>query len=354
MTAKLSEVSSPAGLALGKRELDDFQDDLFRRFADSCVVLNFALTTAPTYERAVRNALADLGLEYLWQLNANAIRNYNILLIERGRKPRTRGSYCSSIRGVLEFMIQEHAVEIALTTGVQLIQPVTRRTAPKSRFCSSYAERSPPTLSLIRSISRRLREGIEQAGNFPVFARDVTTFELLYLSAMRANEALQLDLDDLHPKKGGSGQIHIRFGKGAKGSGPRPRWVPTVDGLRELLAWYVSTVRPKLMPDDGSRKNRALLVSASGERLDYESLAASLERCLKRANIRVGRRFTLHQLRHARATHLFESGMNLVAIQKLLGHQYVTTTQQYVHVDASFVAQAHKRMVQRILQHAGK
>ena len=182
-----------------------------------------------------------------------------------------------------------------------------------------------------------------------IVARDIAMLETLYLTAMRANELVELDVGDLHPGKGRVGQVHIRAGKGANGSGPRPRWVPMLDGLDGLLAWYTSAIRPRFKPGLGG----PLFVSAGGTRISASTLRDALDRafdvlCIRRA------RFGLHRLRHARATHLFDSGMDLVGIQLLLGHEFLTTTQRYVHVSPVFIAQAHQRMVSGALSRAGK
>ncbi len=340
----LALTSSPP--ARPDAELVRFHNELLRRYGEYCECLNFAPLTAPTYVRHVHNALAELGLRFVWEITRPDVRRYNTGLIERGLATSTRSSYCAAIRSVFEFLLEDQLLDVQQATGRQLVQPVTRSTAPRVRFDSSFARAVPPTRKLIARISKRIRRDLDEAQHFVVAARDLVIYETLYLSAMRANELLHLDVDDIHSNKAG-GQLHVRLGKGASGSGPRPRWIPFLDGLDELLDWYLRSVRPKLGP---RRDERALFPSPrTRARIPRRDIDGALHRVLRIAAVRRPQRFTLHQLRHARATHLFEAGMDLVAIQKLLGHEFLATTQRYVHVDASFVARAHRATVQHVL-----
>lgn len=315
-------------------------DLVLRRYSEHCECLNFSPETAVAYRRYIDAALKDLGLQFVWQISAQHVRDYNVQLVRRGLATSTRRSYCAAIRSVFDFLLSECAEDVENATGARLRQPVTAATAPRIRFGDSFARSAPPSKATIRRLTKGLRSRLREAARPAIAGRDLAVIETLYLTAMRARELIQLDVDDLHPGKGASGQIHIRFGKGAYGSGPRARWIPMLDGVGDLLAWYVQKVRPKLR----AGRSRALFVSGAGDRLTYDSAQDALQRAF--AALRLKRsRFTLHKLRHARATHLFEAGMDLVGIQLLLGHEFAATTQRYVHVSPAFVAAAHQRMV---------
>jgi site-specific recombinase XerD len=326
-----------------------FHEELFARYTQYCECLNFAPSTTVGYQQFVRNALKELGLSYVWQIGVHEVRRYNLLLIKRRLALLTRHCYCAAIRSIFEFLEEECADEIQARTGFTPRQPISIRTAPRARFGSSFDAAVPPSRNLVRQISRGLRERARYARVPHLAARDLVVFETLYLTAMRANELRQLDVGDLYPGKGPQGQIHIRIGKGAFGSGPRARWIPMLDGLADLLDWYTRKVRPRLR----SRRGDALFLSKDGKRLAYSDVRDILRRILGELCVRKGRLFGLHALRHARATQLFESGLDLVAIQMLLGHQFVATTQRYVHVNATFVAEAHQRMVAKALSARG-
>ena len=72
---------------------------------------------------------------------------------------------------------------------------------------------------------------------------DYALFRTLYHAGLHSEEAALLDNADVHFGRGPFGKLHVRFGKGAQTSGPRPRWVPMLDGLDLLLRWFLADVR---------------------------------------------------------------------------------------------------------------
>lgn len=152
-----------------------------------------------------------------------------------------------------------------------------------------------------------------------------------------AGEALHLELYDVHPELGPSGKLHVRFGKAANASGPRPRWAPMLDGLDQILAWYQSDIRP-LFPD-----TTALFCDAHGQPLKPETVRDRLSRHLDTEARLEGDRFTPHDLRRACATHHYEQGMDLLTVQQLLGHHHIASTMAYVRPCLTFVEEAWRR-----------
>jgi len=340
--------NSPAQLGQrspSARTLLAFHEALLERYVEYCACINLAPTTPQQYLAFVRNALSELELSYVWEIGIAEVRRYNLGLVKRGLAIQTRRCYFAALRSIFEFLIDECAEEIHARTGVTLRQPITRTTVPKTRFGASSESSVPPSHHLIRQLSKGIRERLGEARELHIAGRDLAVFETLYLTGMRANELVQLDVGDIYPAKGPQGELHVRLGKGANGSGPRPRWVPMLDGLGHLMAWYLTKVRPRFAPG----RKKAVFLSRNGQRISYSEARDVLERIFVAQCLRKSRWFTLHSLRHARATHLFEAGMELVAIQLLLGHEFVATTQRYVHVNSTFVAEAHQRMVSKLL-----
>jgi integrase/recombinase XerC len=142
-------------------------------------------------------------------------------------------------------------------------------------------------------------------------------FELIYSSGLRISEATGLDLEDIDHK---SLQLRV-LGKGSK-----ERIVPYGRPAGEALdAWLaLRTTRPCLEP-------QAVFLGARGKRLGVRQVQEAMQRHLRTAGLRLG--VTPHSLRHSFATHLLNGGADLRAIQELLGHESLSTTQRYTHVD---------------------
>jgi site-specific recombinase XerD len=191
-----------------------------------------------------------------------------------------------------------------------------------------------------------LKERIAGARKYTAAGRDYALFRTLYLAGLRAEESASLDRADVHFGRGPCGKLHVRFGKGARTSGPRPRWVPMLDGLDLILRWYLEEIRPRLgdgpalfCDEGGGRIHRGTIRNRLACLLDLEQAAAG-------GGGEPGRvRFSPHTLRHACATRNYERGVDLVAIQQMLGHWHVGTTMRYVTPSATFIEDAYRRAV---------
>ena len=122
-------------------------------------------------------------------------------------------------------------------------------------------------------------------------------------------------------------------------SGPRPRWVPMLDDLDVLLRWFLADVRPKF-PD-----SPVLFADESGGALHRGTIRNRLRYLMELEGRPVAERFSPHALRRACATHNYERGVDLVAIQQLLGHWTVSSTMRYVRPSATFIEDAYRRAV---------
>jgi integrase/recombinase XerD len=148
-----------------------------------------------------------------------------------------------------------------------------------------------------------------------------------------------LEVPDVHFGRGPFGKLHVRFGKGAHTSGPRPRWVPMLDGLDLVLRWFLTDVRPRF-PD-----SPVLFADESGGALHRGTIRNRLRYLMQLEGRPATERFSPHALRRACATHNYERGVDLVAIQQLLGHWTVSSTMWYVRPSATFIEDAYRRAV---------
>ena len=243
-------------------------------------------------------------------------------------------------KGFHRFLQARKAAEIEAAFGVRLVCPVDEFNASRHVGDDSPAELPPPTPERVDEFFGFLKTRIATARKYAPAARDYALFRTLYHAGLRSEEAALLDRPDVHFGRGPFGKLHVRFGKGARTSGPRPRWVPMLDGLDLVLRWFLDDVRGKF-PD-----SPVLFADESGgsaaSRDDPQPAALpdgrwkAARRASGSARMRCGGR--------ARPT-TTSAGVDLVAIQQLLGHWTVSSTMRYVRPSATFIEDAYRRAV---------
>jgi integrase/recombinase XerC/integrase/recombinase XerD len=165
----------------------------------------------------------------------------------------------------------------------------------------------------------------------PLELRDRAIFELAYGAGLRAEELVNLDLDGLDPD---GEELRV------DGKGGRTRVVPAGEPTWRAIARYLERGRPALMAAaDGHRPEPAVFISKSGRRLSTSDVRRRLALWARRAG--VPEDISPHTLRHSFATHLLEGGADLRAIQELLGHATISTTQTYTRVESARLKRAY-------------
>ena len=179
-----------------------------------------------------------------------------------------------------------------------------------------------PRVPTIEEINAAFDRGVSETSSFP--ERDQLILELLYGCGIRNSELIAINLDDVGL---GSGGILIR------GKGKKQRYVPFGESARNTLAAYLR-VRQKLLSGSG-KMTAGLLINRRGARLTTRSVA----RIVKSMAIASGLSPAVHPhtLRHAFGTHMLEEGADLRAIQELLGHARLSTTQRYTQLSMKHV-----------------
>jgi len=178
--------------------------------------------------------------------------------------------------------------------------------------------------------ARLLQDGPAAESGDALQARDRAMFELFYSSGLRLSELTGLDLGDLDLQ---SGEAQVT------GKGRKTRVVPVGrQALAALAAWLPQRLAL-------ARDTAALFVSRNGARLTPRSVQLRLDRWARQADL--GQHVHPHMLRHAFATHVLQSSGDLRAVQEMLGHASISTTQVYTHLDWQHLAtvydQAHPR-----------
>ena len=165
----------------------------------------------------------------------------------------------------------------------------------------------------------------------PAGLRDRALLELLYASGIRAGEAVGLDVGDIDLD---CGEVRIRKGKGGK-----ERLALLGRSAAAAIELYLQSGRPALSAYSGGKPQSALLLNKFGKRLSDRGVRRTFDKYLAAVGSRL--KITPHVLRHSFATHLLENGADLRAVQELLGHANLVTTQIYTHVTTSRLKSVH-------------
>lgn len=300
-----------------------FQAECVEAFVASWTVRGFASSTVGTDAGVLERMLAALGRP-AWEVTTADVDRVVGELASSGRAVSTRRNYLQVFRGFHRFLEVRKAAQIEAAFGVRLACPVDEFNSARHVSDDSPAQDPPPVPERVGEFFGFLRDRVATARKYAPAARDYALFRTLYHAGIRCEEAVLLDAADAHFGRGPFGKLHVRFGKGARTSGPRPRWVPMLDGLDLLLRWFLDDVRGRF-PDSA-----VLFCDESGGRLSPGTVRNRLRHLMQVEGRGQGEWFTPHSLRRACATHNYERGMDLVAIQQMLGHWSVASTMRYV------------------------
>lgn len=250
-----------------------------------------------------------LKIEQWSDLKNTDIRHYVAGRHKEGIGAKSIQRELAAIRSFYRFLVKKQLVEINPAQGVR---------APKS------AKKLPKTLD-VDQVAGMLNAG----GDSVLEMRDKAMFELFYSSGLRLSELVMLDLGDVSLTEG---SLRVRYAKGGK-----QRQVPVGGKAIVALKQWLSC-RPDL-------ETPAMFVTKQGLRIGQRNVQLRLERwCIKYG---LSEHVHPHMLRHSFASHMLESSQDIRAVQELLGHADVSTTQIYTHLDfqhlASVYDKAHPR-----------
>ena len=341
------------------QDVEDFEQELVDQYA-------LAMVAAGLSDGHVRNSRAVV-IEFarsmtgpLWEATPQHADQFLAEQRRLGRSVSTRAGKAGTLSVFYEFLIDRYGGDIRRATGVQVEQPVDEYN--RQSGASLGQVRVPPSDAEIDTLFAGWRESVPHARKYLPAARDYFAASLWRRLGLRITESVMLDIRDWRPDLGGFGKLHVRFGKGSRGRGPKPRLVPAINGADQLIEWWLAEVRPQYGAD-WADPDAPMLPS---ERLDHglgrcgRARADVLRRTL---NSQVDQwlpawsgRVTPHVLRHYCASSLYGAGMDLKAIQELLGHLWLATTSGYIHVRSDHIErawdQANERLEDRFGQRA--
>ena len=251
-------------------------------------------------------------------VDVRALRRYAAGLSERGAAPATIARRLAALRGLLR---------VQMEIGAREDNPAELLSSPKK------AQRLPRVLK--SSEVAALLDSIPAAT--PLDLRDRALFELAYACGLRAEELVNLDFDSVDFD---SETVRV------EGKGGKTRLVPVGEHALQALERYLARSRPALAGERPTDPGvRALFLSKSGRRLSTSDVRRRLTGWARRAMARSPAlaRAHPHALRHSFATHLLDGGADLRAIQELLGHATISTTQVYTRVESARLRSTYSR-----------
>ncbi|MBB5781716.1 site-specific integrase [Nonomuraea jabiensis] len=223
---------------VGPEELVEFETDVLAGFVLARAAAGLSDTTISSEVIHIEQVRAWLGRP-LWSMEpADADAYFGQVL--RGAAKGTRLSRAQAIKTYFLFLELRHKIEIHQLTGHVVECPIDEMNRPRGQ--KDAALRIPPGAEQITRLFAGWRAELATCRKFAPTARNYTAARLMAEVGLRVNEARSLDLADVKWELGRFGKLHVRLGKGARGSGPRERMVPLINDAGRTLRWFVEDV----------------------------------------------------------------------------------------------------------------
>ncbi len=237
------------------------------------------------------------------QIDRDSVMGFFLHLREKGYTPSTIARKTAAIKSFFHFLASRGIIPEDPTASID--SPRISKALPRAASVEEIDE-------LLEAPTR---------SSTPEALRDKAMFELLYATGMRVTELVSLNLGDVDVE-----QRAVRCSGRAGSKGPRQRVIPIHATAVRALSDYLERARPFLMRNP---EERALFLNHRGDRLTRQGFWLLLKDWAKEAGI--GAEITPHTLRHSFAMHMIRNGVDLRAVQQLLGHAHISTTQIYTY-----------------------
>jgi len=283
----------------------------------------------------------------------HAIKDYQLYLkIERGLSENTLENYTRDIRKLVKFLetqeIKTTPIKVSDETIQQFIYEIAKSVNPRSQariisglrsffdylIFEKYRETNPTDLIETPKIGRKLPDTLSDEEidqllaaidlSKPQGERNRTILETMYSCGLRVSEVITLRISDLFFDEG-----FVRI----LGKGNKERFVPIHSQTQKYIEFYINDIRSHIKID--KTYEDTLFLNRRGKGLTRQMIFMILKELGIKAQI--GKKISPHTLRHSFATELLKNGADLRAIQQILGHESITTTEVYVHLDKSYL-----------------
>ncbi|MFM7639070.1 MAG: site-specific tyrosine recombinase XerD [Bacteroidota bacterium] len=265
---------------------------------------------------SVEAYLADLEKFQLWmefegyqdpvKLNQNAIQQFPQWVADQGFQATSQARIISGVRAFYKFLVMEDSL---MESPADFLEPP--KTGRKLPVVLSEEEID----GMIAAIDRTTAEG----------ERNVAMLETLYSCGLRVSELVGLKLTQIHPEEGFLQVV---------GKGNKERLVPVGGRALKHIKLYVNQVRVHINIQSSQRD--VVFLSKLGGALSRQSVFLLIKGLALKTGVK--KNISPHTFRHSFATHLVEAGADLRAVQEMLGHESITTTEIYTHLDRNYLA----------------
>ncbi len=280
-----------------------------------------SLHTQRNYKRQLHGMaehLVSLGLNQWSQVDAAWVRQLASKDMRDGLKASSIGTRLSSLRSFFDFLILRGEIQANPAKGVSA--PRKQRPLPKNLDVDEVAQL------------------LEVNDRDPLSVRDRAMMELMYGSGLRLAELVDIDVKHVSMSQG---ELRV------VGKGDKERKVPFAGLAKDWVSNWL-----KVRGDLADQDEPALFVSKLGSRISHRNVQKRMAEWGQKQS--VASHISPHKLRHSFATHMLESSENLRAVQELLGHENISTTQIYTHLDFQHLATAYDKAHPRARKKSSK
>lgn len=257
------------------------------------------------------NFITQSGIDDLSDIKTTHITSFFKLLKEAGLNETSAARYFSSLKGFFKYLYRNEYIKI---------NPVERISPPK-------ISRKLPEVLNVREINLILDQpNVKDT----IGLRDKAILELFYACGTRISELINIKVNDLFLSEG---VIRV-FGKGSK-----ERLIPIGSSAIKWIIKYLKKSRPLLVKN--IKSENYLFLNQRGTKFSRMGIWKIVRQYVKKAGIE--KNVHPHTFRHSFATHLIEGGADLRAVQEMLGHSDISTTQIYTHIDRDYIKLVHKK-----------
>jgi integrase len=340
--AAVRNIDSPRALRTAG-DVEDFEQEIVDQYALAMA----AAGLSDGHVANTRSVIVQLARSLagpLWSATCEDADRFLADQRRAGRSVSTRAGKAGVLALFFEFVIGRYQGDIHALCGIVVEQPIDEFN--RQSGASLGRVRVPPSDAEVEELFVGWRRSVPEARKYLPAARDYFAASLWRRLGLRINETAMLDIRDWRPDLGGFGKLHVRHGKGSRGRGPKARLVPAINGADTLIDWWLAEVRHQF-GDDWSDPDAPMLPSERHDpdrdrcrRVGTNALRHGLSVQTTRSLTAWSGRLTPHVLRHYCASSLYADGMDLKALQELLGHQWLSTTSGYIHVRSDHVEQA--------------